>query len=179
MPDLLTNKLLVVPTMSTRRSTPTCGRSFTRRRTRSSPPTMISLRSHLCRSSCFPSKDVFDPDSPVVFKHNASVSVVRLEIVRVAFCWSQLQSFFNNRVLETSLVVFDVLTVMFSWSRLSGKKILNSHSVKASMSKNDQEVRNCSYVVSSRHTIGRGMGQTLPPFRNARILKAPGHYAPP
>ena len=33
----------------------------------------------------FPSKDVFDPDSPVVFKHNASVSVVRLETVRVAF----------------------------------------------------------------------------------------------
>ena len=33
----------------------------------------------------FPSKDVFDPDSPVVFKHNASVSVVRLGIVRVAF----------------------------------------------------------------------------------------------
>ena len=51
-----------------------------------SPPTMISCRSHLCRSSCFPSiKDVFDPDSPVVFKHNASVSVVRLETVRVAF----------------------------------------------------------------------------------------------
>ena len=50
-----------------------------------SPPTMISCRSHLCRSSCFPSKDVFDPDSPVVFKHNASVSVVRLETVRVEF----------------------------------------------------------------------------------------------
>ena len=43
------------------------------------------LQTHLCRSSCFPSKDVFDPDSPVVFKHNASVSVVRLEIARVAF----------------------------------------------------------------------------------------------
>ena len=87
VPDLLINKLLVVRKMSTRRRTPTCGRSFTRRRTRSSPPTMISLRSHLCRSSCFPSKDVFDPDSPVVFKHNASVSVVRLEIVRVACLW--------------------------------------------------------------------------------------------
>ena len=33
----------------------------------------------------FSSKDVFDPDSSVVFKHNASVSVVRLEIARVAF----------------------------------------------------------------------------------------------
>ena len=50
-----------------------------------SPPTMISCRPTYVPIVMFSSKDVFDPDSPVVFKHNASVSVVRLEIVIVAF----------------------------------------------------------------------------------------------
>ena len=46
VPGRFINRLLVVRKMSTRRSTPTCGRFFTRRPKRFSLPTTISCKSH-------------------------------------------------------------------------------------------------------------------------------------
>ena len=74
--------------------------------------------------NCSP-QDVFDPDFPAVFRQNARISLIRYVWVSVQYMPSLLKYWSSSSV---------------SSSKVTGKRLLNSHSVKAPISNHAHEV---------------------------------------